>query len=249
MKLLICDDGDERLEAWQRFPYLRKGYRVLIPPAHASSSWDAIGLCLRSLLRWHNETLNAWTMMASLFVGCCMYVATKPSDAGAVLLLGQILHTPVSVAYHLCMPISREVSARLRNADLAMVVVLNACATWAFSMKTFGKMYASCVDCILLILAALTMMSNNKSRKQIVGLVAFSAMGYYVPIFWNVLHPRLWWGALLVILCHGTSALCYINHWPQSKWPGMFDFGFHSHVIMHVMLFVCYNAGYVYVRL
>lgn len=255
----------DEVEPWQRFPYLLRGYRA----------GGTVRSCMMSAFARHNETLNVWTMVLSLLAGIvlCAWslataVATVPGGIAswadvtpyAALLLGQALHTPASVCYHLCMPMSRPIRDRLRRADLTMAMMLNACATWAFWYFTWGWRAAAASTVAVTAIAGAELATRARdgrpdSRARIVTLIGLSAFGYYVPIAYNGIRcmasgafaelPSM--AATLVVACHGAAAACYVCHWPQRHAPGAFDLGVHSHVLVHVLLFACYNAGYPYV--
>lgn len=52
---------------------------------------------------------------------------------------------------------------------------------------------------------------------------------------------------LMVLLCHGIGGLVYVKHWPQcvvpDRWRHFVSHWCHSHILMHIMLFLCYNTG------
>lgn len=118
---------DKQVDPHQRFPYIRYGYRKASGSTTAWQLW-------RSAFRLHNELLNAWTMVASLVAGfmLCIY-CVQASGARQTnllpfffLLLGQLLHTPASVCYHILMPLSPSVSAA---ASASMATGVHACVS------------------------------------------------------------------------------------------------------------------------
>lgn len=100
----------------------------------------------------HNESLNAWTMVISLVAGMLLCFqnlqSSKPLFMDSLpfyaMLIGQALHTPVSVGYHLFMPISPETANYWRRMDLSLVFVMNLCAAYSLAYFTFGEH-----DCLL----------------------------------------------------------------------------------------------------
>jgi hypothetical protein len=52
---------------------------------------------------------------------------------------------------------------------------------------------------------------------------------------------------LFLVLCQGIGSLVYVTHWPQRVAPPSLkhfvSHWCHSHILMHIALFVCYNAG------
>ena len=71
LRILRACEGEA--EPWQVFPHILGGYRETGRP---------LRMYLESLFRWHNETLNAWTMLGSLAAGLAMYVRS-PRGEGA----------------------------------------------------------------------------------------------------------------------------------------------------------------------
>jgi len=62
-------DYDELPEPWQENPYVRHGYRF-IPHKHG---------CVRSILSWHNETLNIWSHMLGIALFLYLSFVDLPS--------------------------------------------------------------------------------------------------------------------------------------------------------------------------
>lgn len=84
-----------------KVPYILSGYRV------GDTTSDAI----LSLFRWHNETLNAWSLIIIPVVSIVMYIThlcsgTLSGTMVDYIILGliplhTILHAPFSVGNHL----------------------------------------------------------------------------------------------------------------------------------------------------
>lgn len=228
-----------------RFPYIKNGYRD-------NFSYLA---CFLSLFKLHNESLNIWSTIASLGVGSLLYSMYFWSHAErrlslSVFFIGQLVHNPISIGYHLFMPACHDF---LRKLDMTAIVFMNLCATWAI-INSMSSAHASFATLLVSFLSCkLLAKSWNVSRVDRVKLlypILASALGYYVPVtIYSLLFSKHWItsvAAPIMYLSHGLGALAYVKHWPQKHWPGRFDYGLHSHVLMHILVFACYNFGYVY---
>ena len=227
-----------------RFPHIHNGYR---------DNYTYIS-CLWSLFQWHNETLNIWTMICSLCLGAHLYIYylnfSENRLALTAFFLGQLIHNPVSICYHLFMPVSHVL---LRKLDRAAIVFMNICATWAVLYAMFNE-YANVITVILSVISirllAKTWNIRTSDRITLLDPILTSALGYYIPVtVYSFMYSKHWVikaAAPLMYLSHGLGATVYVKHWPQKWWPGSFDYGFHSHVLMHILVFACYNFGYVY---
>ena len=227
-----------------RFPHIHNGYRDNYTYMY----------CLLSLFQWHNESLNIWTMLCSLCLGTHLYIYYISSSVNrlplTVFFLGQFLHNPVSICYHLFMPVCYDL---LRKLDRLAIVFMNLCATWAILYSTI-YVYANTVTLLLAFISfGLLAKSWNVCHKDRVTLlypILTSAFGYYIPVtVYSLMYSKNWVikaAAPFMYLSHGLGAAVYVKHWPQKWWPGRFDYGFHSHVLMHILVFACYNFGYIY---
>lgn len=230
------------------FPYILRGYR---------DDYTLIS-CMISIFQWHNETLNIWTTIGSLCLGSYLYVYfTQKGYSLTVFFLGQLIHNPISILYHIFMP----VLPCLRNVDRAAIVAMNVCATWSIlyniALATQWQCHCLHVNIVTMLITLcsswLLVKSWNIQKTDRVTLlypIMTSAVGYYISvIIYALLYSKHWIttvAAPAMLVSHSLGALVYINHWPQKWSPGTFDYGFHSHVLMHILIFGCYNFGYIY---
>lgn len=221
-----------------RFPYILRGYR------DNYSFRD----CMISLLQWHNETINIWTSIASLCMGIHLHMNM---GCHTIFFIGQLIHHPISICYHLFMP----VAPWLRNVDRTAIVIMNLCASWSILYAmTFNYIYVIIVTIFITSVSmGLLVRSWNikkSDRKTLLYPIVSSALGYYIPvIIYSLLYSTHWITTMAtpcMLLSHGLGAIIYVNHWPQRWWPGAFDYGWHSHNLMHILVFGCYNFGYIY---
>lgn len=266
------DEGGKRLLTglpwdevpdWLRFPYILRGYRW---GGDAASCWASL------FSRKNNEGFNAWSMILSLAAGTCLLVfylaAADPQPRGldalpfVALWLGQAVHHPFSVAYHVLLPISPEVYNTWRKRDMAMIFFLNLCSAFAMSWFTWGRWPTAAVTAVVACACAwathdiLSLTAGRQLRRgRIVALVFVSLMGLYAPVVYRAARAALvrrfgfeLYGAISLASCHGVAAACYATHFPERVFPNVFDLFGNSHNLMHVLLFVIFNVGYPYLH-
>eukprot|EP00198_Chlamydomonas_reinhardtii_P009388 XP_001698725.1 predicted protein [Chlamydomonas reinhardtii] len=196
-KPLVTGLRAEEVEAWQRFPFLRHGYR------RGGSYWE----CLMSLFTLHNETVNAWTTFLSILMGLLLFASTASSLSCSWLdfspffaaWIGQTLHGPLSCGYHTFMCMSPVVANRWRKLDLTFILVLNTCATYALSYFTFGLWLSLAWTAVVAVAAGMGISSVQRKVWPELGIAA------------------------VMLGCHFLGALVYATHWPQRFFPGVFD--------------------------
>ncbi|GLI63258.1 hypothetical protein VaNZ11_006161 [Volvox africanus] len=256
---LVIGLASEEVEPWQRFPFLKYGYR------RGGSYYE----CLMSLFSLHNETVNVWTTLLSVFVGLVLFADTVSNlrcswldfSPFMVAWIGQTLHSPLSCGYHTFLCMSPTIANRWRKLDLTFILVLNTCATYALSYFTFG-LYLSLLWTAMVGFAAVLGIRRVRAlqpwqqldRRRIVSMIGLTCLGYYVPLVVRglvalVLQGKVWpeLGIALVVLgCHITGAMVYATHWPQRFFPGLFDMAGFSHNLMHILCFTAYNCAYPY---
>lgn len=254
---LVVGLTDAQVEPWQRFPYLVKGYR---------SGGDHVD-CVLSWAQLHNETANIWIMLLSVGVGLAVFtksVAGVPLGLAftpfAAAFIGQMAHAPASIGYHTFMCMSKQTASSWRKADLCLIFLMNVCATYALGYFIWGFRGALLSAACVAVPAAyacrhiLRMQPGEPlDRKRVVGMLALTNLGYYVPVLYRgalaVLAGRAWpefAAAALMVVCHGASGLAYATHWPQCRYPGRFDYLGYSHNILLSMCCLSWNLIYPY---
>lgn len=181
-------------EPFQRFPHLMTGYRRA-----GTSHRECIASMFSTTL--HNETINAWSMVAAMVAGAVLMVRSlaqaQPSntwDASPfwVLFLSQLVHFPASVGYHTFMPVSAATMHRWRRVDLSLVLLLNAGSTYSLTYFTLGW-YATLAVTAFACLCAATGMSSilrlqrgqSLDRRKMLCRVAGTAAGYYAVVLYR----------------------------------------------------------------
>ncbi|GFR41577.1 hypothetical protein Agub_g2298, partial [Astrephomene gubernaculifera] len=171
----------DQVEPWQRFPYLKYGYR-------RGGSYTQ---CLLSLFSLHNETVNAWTTLLSVIMGFVLFLDTVSHlrcswlDFSPFLAawIGQTLHGPLSCGYHTFMCMSPTIANRWRKLDLTFILVLNTCATYALSYFTFGLTFSliwtalvGCTAALGIRHVAALQPKQQLDRARILGLIGLTCM-------------------------------------------------------------------------
>ena len=230
---------------WLRIPFIDSGYML------GNYTW------LQAMTTWHNETVNAWTMVFSLALGTVMFA--KYSTWPCVLLwLAQVLHHPVSIAYHTLKGRSQQAWIYWRNLDLTLILIMNVLLTLAFSWRIWGCTGALITTSIIVWIAFIGIQEIHKGApdcKRILKLIGMCAMGYYIPVVYRAIAGCMageTWsspaviGAIGMLLCHTVAGLLYATKWPERAFPGTLCTLGTSHNALHVLLFVIFNYGYYY---
>lgn len=104
-------------KTYMRAQYIHRGY--FIATSYRSG--------LRGLFQWHNQTLNAWTMILDviLTLGCYMlYLPHIGLDRAPLLVLAaMILHLPFSVGCHMFHSISERHYRLWMRLDVTFIFV------------------------------------------------------------------------------------------------------------------------------
>ena len=197
---------------WTR-GHLEAGYRPQM---------DARG-CLASMFRWHNQTLNAWTLAAVLVLSAAI---RKRSWRGTLLFASVCAHVPFGFAYHTFLPHSPRVARALRTADYRAVFVSSAMLAGALGSARHAAAAAAVAA------AAFAVDPNTLSPFAVAGSMVPSVALYV----WPARH-RVWIAAVLVL-----GAAVYLARWPESRVrrPPV-----NSHELMHL----CLAAAHVLERL
>jgi adiponectin receptor len=233
-------------EPWQRFPYITRGYR---------SAGGSRRACLASMLRLHNETVNAWTMVASLLVGTVGFWAAAGvprSSPFVAMYAAQAVHALASIGYHTFMCASESTANWWRRLDLCLIFLMNVATSYGITYFTLSSpasralaVLTSAVAAVTGIAHALKLRPGQPMRRgSVTALIGLSNLPVYVALMWYGLLADGWVLAIgcAVLTCHAVGGACYALHWPQRCSPrGRFDLCGFSHNIMHVACFASYN--------
>lgn len=238
---------DTDIPEWLSFPLMKVGYRK-------GGSYES---CLRSLFMWHNETINAWTMIAiSVFslvfnVYCFVELSPKKDDIMpfVAMFLSVFVHIPFSVGYHLFMPISQQVYNKWRKLDIMFIFVASCFLTYSlcyFIMPTWITWLITGVAVIVSFSAIIKTRQlapgqpmNRKTHTMFIATIVFV---YYIPILYQGLKDLLddtFTVAVSTMFAVPTllvlGGYVYAKHWPECNYPARFDLLGRSHQILHVL--------------
>lgn len=260
-KHMLYNLRDDEVPEWLRSPYLTSGYRY----------GGTLKECYLGLFRWHNETLNAWTMLASLFTGSflMMYYLSSGDIKGwnkvpfLTHWLCQAIHHPFSINYHLVIAHSKEVAYRARKYDMSLICLLTLsgtfCVTWVSWGQTIGLLITLmnvpfCVYGINQIFALQPGKPLNKLKVTmtfgitlLVYYIAVISNGYKALIN-NDLNMMPVTGLMISVFGHITSTGMYVAHFPERFTTPVFNNWITSHILFHILITGVYNFCYVYMH-
>ena len=243
MSLLSRDQAPEHL----RLPSMLTGYRPKLSFLES----------LRSLFYLHNQWGNAWVFIVQIPVSIYFYCKSSSTDhafdASALLLASCLIHTPVSIAYHVFMSVGADVRCRLKRADYACIFVMINLITVAIGWHPFSNgrynkhiQYTQVAATVLLSIASYASTSRTSSRMTrmtralLVGAVVLSALS---PIAFAV--HRFWGLVACASLFFGGTV--WALHFPESVVPVVFDLHMNSHALMHVAIVVAHVSFYEFI--
>lgn len=231
---------------WLRFPNIINGYRL---------GGDMMSN-FKTLFSWHNETINAWTMiMLFVYSSFALYENSSREDLIPYisLYLSSALHMPFSLGYHLFMPISETILLKWRRLDFIMTLV-------SICLQNFALNYFIYISWITYSIFALnflmvykiynrdTFIKNDFDKKKymkyilrrIIALMCFSL----APIVFsrNVFYIIMFFSSMAM------GSVVYIIQFPEKYFPGKFDIIGSSHQIMHLDLLLIHYLQYKFVE-
>lgn len=237
---------DGEVPEWLRFPHLTTGYR------YGGTHAQALG----SLFFLHNETLNAWTMVAaSVFsiaanAWALAHERPSPRDAAAfvALCLSALVHLPFAVGYHLFLPISPRVYNRWRRLDVSFIFVASVFLAFALSRFVLPPWatgavvgVAAAVACAALLQLANLKEGQALNRSAQAGFVGGVVLVYTFPMLCLTVKDavaRTFTVGCLTTLTTFVSlfggAWAYADCFPERLAHGRYDLVGNSHQIMHV---------------
>lgn len=217
-------------------PFITRGYRM---PA----SYRGIIL---ELFSWHNETLNAWTMIFAGVVAMGVWVVFAPIELPFILLLtSACVCVPTSVLYHLKCNESEECRAFHRHLDITFIGVASVFLTAAFS----AYILPSIISLVLVMGCAYTTLAFWYSRHNTVtytknhvlqSVATFVGFYLFPIVVASMQTPSQNLRFLLGIVSSlGLGAWMYVKHFPENVVPTL-DYIGNSHQLMHLCLIVAH---------
>jgi len=237
-------------------PYIHTGYR-------APQTWSQ---CARSILQFHNETLNIWTHLlgAFAFVALLLWYWEEASSGRdfVIILTVVVLYQAcmvLSAIFHTFNSHSREASEFCLMLDLGGI----SCSITASYISGIyyafwchpGLQYFYMLTVLGFILTGLVFRNTfNKDENLIPRLVFFTTFviyGFVPTIHWCFMNgfgsdetrlflPRV----LMMYLLAGLAFLFYIAKFPEVVLPGRFDILGSSHQWWHLFIFLCLAYWY-----
>ena len=153
--------------------------------------------CLASLLRCHNSTIDAWTMIVAscISTALALYILHKRANPVPVVAvwLSALIHMPWSVGYHTFAPISNDVCTRWMKLDIAFIFVsgallafglaYNVLPPWGVAVNTLVAV-AVAAFAIHAIRRAKTKASDNKVKTTM--FIGSIVLAYMFPMLYYV---------------------------------------------------------------
>lgn len=238
---------DTDIPDWLRFPMMKVGYRM-------GGSYES---CLYSLIMWHNETINAWTMIAissfslAFMVYCLVKLSPKNGDVWPfiAMFLSVFVHAPFSVGYHLFMPISQKVYNQWRKLDIMFIFIASCFLTYALCYFIMPKWITWLITCVAIVVAFSAILKTRQlapgepmNRKTHTIFIATIILVYYIPIFYKGIKDLVD-NTFTIAVCTMfvvpimllLGGYVYAKHWPECNYPVRFDMLGRSHQILHVL--------------
>lgn len=244
--LLHVDD----VPHWHFRPYIINGYRPV----------RCVGGAVRTIFSLHNETGNIWTHLVPFFYVLGVIVHYLIVDAGNTDLLSNCMMMVLwgallvlygcSSVYHTMACGSECVSGGCLMADISAIAAFISAGF--FAMVYFGFFYHpqlqlfylawSCVAVGLLVGPVLFGDGKPSTCQFICSTIAVASgvvpcvhlMMVSTAAEIEIILPLLVWTFGSV----GVGALFYATHFPECRFPGLFDYFGHSHQYWHVFIFI-----------
>lgn len=238
---------DTDIPEWLRFPLMKVGYRM-------GGNYES---CIRSLFMWHNETINAWTMIAistfslAFMVYCLLELSPKSGDILPFLsmFLSVFAHMPFSVGYHLFMPISQNVYNKWRKLDIMFIFVASCFLTYSLCYFIMPRIITLLITGVAIVVSFSAITKTRQlapgqpmNRKTHTMFIATIVSVYYIPILYqgikDLLDGLLSIAVVTMFFVPMTLLLggyVYAKHWPECRYPAKFDLIGRSHQILHVL--------------
>mmetsp|Transcript_15593 Transcript_15593/g.26845 ORF Transcript_15593/g.26845 Transcript_15593/m.26845 type:complete len:369 (-) Transcript_15593:49-1155(-) len=235
--------------------YILTGYRV-----HFS-----FGLCLRSLFRIHNETVNVWSHLLGffLFLGltAVTYVYLMPTHGVTwvdrviclVFLISAQMCLFFSACFHLFYCVSHTTSKIFARLDYSGISLLIAGSFYPIIYYEFrcsppwSAVYITGISVLGIIVIAVTLIPTfDKPKYRTIRAGLFVAMGlsgiipviHWVSIY-GVFSDRVaetLYRLLLMGFLYVLGAVFYATRVPERFKPGLFDVWLSSHQVFHLLV-------------
>jgi predicted membrane channel-forming protein YqfA (hemolysin III family) len=248
-----------KVPKWAHYPYIYTGYRA---PSNTGNYLEA----LLTLFQWHNETLNAWTMIAAWLISSATYgnilytsrhnMTWAQHSACAALYLSCLLHMPMSVSYHTFCYMSEGVKAFWLRMDVGFILLACVLQTYATAILVMRPEH---VRVLLTLITSIATYGINKlhtqystvtttgeldHKKDLSLLVGTASVVSHIPVMYGafILRDVRWMQAFVgVSMSLALGVVVYVFAIPE-RWSatGRFDMVGQSNQIMHVMVTIAH---------
>ena len=214
--------------------------------------------CFYSLFYLHNQWAIIWTFIvkiplsALLCMFCIQSMHSMQSIPFIVLFAACLIHTPVSVLYHMFMCVSPSVKLAWNRADYALIFVMILMTSYSLGYYPFYcnsrlhmiQMLTCGVPAILNIIWVLTPMYKHAFETRILrtvssGLVIVLAL---FPVYYSINYY-----GIAAIVFYIIGAILWVMHLPEMIFPYVFDNNMNSHAWMHVCIVMSHLMFYGYI--
>ncbi|KYQ91030.1 hypothetical protein DLAC_07930 [Tieghemostelium lacteum] len=239
--------------------YITSGYRVNFP----------FKLCLMSLFKMHNETLNIWTHLIGtigffflmIYTQLTILVDAEPMDKFifTIFFFGAISQMLFSTMFHLFCSVSPTTYlwfARLDYTGISLMIVGSYFPVLYYIFKCLQPLATlyitgiSFLGVVGVIVGMLPIFQTHRFRTF--RAVFFIIFGFYIiiplPHLWvlkgfSYFAPVLW-RLMLMGSIYISGATIYSTRCPECCCPGKLDYGWSSHPIWHIFCIVAALTQY-----
>ena len=224
---------------WLQVPFINTGY---VYPNLTHSE------CIRLLFKWHNQTLNAWTMIISGIVSTYLYSRSDLSIAFTILWLSAVFHMPFAVANHLFRHISREHYVYYKNLDMQLILICSVMLTFSLSYHVFSMQYTLLNTCISLFTAACASQTKheiglNTNKIKHVLMFLLNILSYLAPVFYKI----QMYESQAILACASGALIIYISGFPERVYKN-YDIIGASHQLMHILSLCAHVFEFYFIR-
>ncbi|EEB07006.1 hemolysin-III family protein [Schizosaccharomyces japonicus yFS275] len=247
---------DEVPVDWQNNPYILRGYRF----------YQSKRRCVKSILSWHNETVNIWSHMLGMFVfaGICLFLHPNTqwwTDLplsnrliALVFLLAAVKCLACSTIWHTFASLANlKAMHRAACMDYLGISVLIAASIMSvefYGFSCFPKMrnvflfFTGSLGVIGIYTPWKDWFNDNKYRHVKIAFFVGLACSGFAPLL-TMIHMRGFYYTMWIlryvmysIACYCFGVTLYAFNFPERAFPGVFDNLGNSHQWWHFMI-VC----------
>lgn len=246
---------------WTTYPNILSGYRN-------NEVYSSYSVCVHSLFEFHTETGNVWTMILAIITSMTLYIYAEVSlrlnknDRAIFVcfMLSCVLHAPLSIGYHLFMPISPDINLTWRRLDTGGVFVVSVLLTFALGRPVlptpilFAVILSSTTTAALGVKEVLSWQSDKViERKYLSRLISCAVLNYLFPTMYYVVRHLISNNSLdfsciavLGMIISLTSGCIIFDYgFPQNIYKGKSLIT--SHQIMHLSLVSAHLCEYAFI--